>query len=219
MGYDIVEDIKKTKANIYLFELCNLPEQRNKLLEYFDPQPSSTSEAIESNTEINEISIGGKSKSQTLTLLLTFEIFNHNVHNCLVDSRASSNVMPLSICKNINGQPTPSPSKIIQLDRCDVKVIGEMKDVLIRLSVDPRVCQFIDIMVVDILEAYSLILSTDWSTKINGYFATDWSHICLPYQNIHNKIKLLREPHMKQNVTWLEGNNEPINFSSSVLGN
>ena len=25
MGYDIVEDIKKMKANISLFELCNLP--------------------------------------------------------------------------------------------------------------------------------------------------------------------------------------------------
>ena len=63
MGYDIVEYIKKTKANISLFELCNLPQQRNKLLEAFDPQPSSTSEAIESYIEINEASIGGKSKS------------------------------------------------------------------------------------------------------------------------------------------------------------
>ena len=60
MGYDIVEDIKKTKANISLFELCNLPQQRKKLLEAFDPQLSSTSEATESNTEINEASIGGK---------------------------------------------------------------------------------------------------------------------------------------------------------------
>ena len=25
MGYDIIEDIKKTKANISLFEMCNLP--------------------------------------------------------------------------------------------------------------------------------------------------------------------------------------------------
>ena len=115
-------------------------------------------------------------KSHTFPLLLTFEIFNHNVHNCLVDSRASSNVMPLSICKNINGQPTPSPSKTIQLDRFVVKVIGEMKDVLIILSVDPRVCQFIDIIVVDILEAYSFILTREWSMKLNIYFATDWSH-------------------------------------------
>ena len=102
------------------------------------------------------------------------------MHNCLVYSGASSNAMPLSICKNIDGQPTPSPSQIIQLDRSVVKFIGEMKDVFIRLSADPRVCQFIDIMVVDIPEAYGLILSRDWSTELNGYFATDWSHMWLP---------------------------------------
>ena len=72
-----------------------------------------------------------KSKSQTLPFLLSFDIFNHNVHNCLVDSGASSNVMPLSICKNINGQPAPSSCKIIQLDRSAVKVVGEMKNVMI----------------------------------------------------------------------------------------
>ena len=32
MGYDIVEDIKKAKANISLFEMCNLPQQKEKLL-------------------------------------------------------------------------------------------------------------------------------------------------------------------------------------------
>ena len=38
MGYDIIEDMKNTKANIYLFEMCNLPQQRKKLLESFDAQ-------------------------------------------------------------------------------------------------------------------------------------------------------------------------------------
>ena len=28
MGYDIVEDIKKAKENISLFEMCNLPNKR-----------------------------------------------------------------------------------------------------------------------------------------------------------------------------------------------
>ena len=63
MGYDILEDIKKTKANISLFELCNLPQQRKKLMEYFYPQPSSTSEAIDWDTKINEESIVEKLKS------------------------------------------------------------------------------------------------------------------------------------------------------------
>ena len=74
-------------------------------------------------------------------------------------------------------------------------------------------------MVVDIPEAYGLILSRDWSAKLNRYFATDWSHMWLPYKNSQNQIKVMREPHMKHNVTQLEGKNEPGNFSSPVLGN
>jgi hypothetical protein len=53
-------------------------------------------------------------------------------------------------------------NRIIQLDRYDVKVMGELKDVMIRLASDPRVHQVIDIVVVDILEAYGLLLSMDW---------------------------------------------------------
>jgi hypothetical protein len=46
--------------------------------------------------------MGKKSKSQTPPFLLTFEIFNHNVHNYLVDFGASSNVMPYAVCKKLN---------------------------------------------------------------------------------------------------------------------
>ena len=40
-----------------------------------------------------------------------------------------------------------------------MKVIGEIEDVLIRLSTDERVCQYIDIVVADIPDAYGLVLS------------------------------------------------------------
>ena len=97
-----------------------------------------------------------------------------------------------------------------------VKVIGEMEDVLIRLSVDERVCQYIDIVVADIPDAYGLVLSQDWSSRLEGYFSSDWSHLWLPHKGSPNQIKVLREPQMKYNVTQLEGKNEPVN---SVLGN
>ena len=105
--------------------------------------------------------MGGKSKFRTPPFLLTFEIFNYNVHNYLVDSGESINVMPLSVCKRINGQPKPSTWQVIQLDRIAMKVIGEMEDVLIRLSADERVCQYIEIVVADIPNAYGLVLSQD----------------------------------------------------------
>ena len=131
MGYDIIEDIKKIKENISLFEMCNLPQQKKNILEAFDAPTSKTQDDIQSEEAISEEIIGGESKSRTLPFLLTFKIFNHNVHNCLVYFGASANVMPLSVCKRINGKPTPSTSKIIQLDRKIVKVVGEMNDVLI----------------------------------------------------------------------------------------
>jgi hypothetical protein len=40
--------------------------------------------------------------------LLTFKILNRNVHNCMVDSGASSNVMPWSVCQNNNAKVQPS---------------------------------------------------------------------------------------------------------------
>ena len=54
-----------------------------------------------------------------------------------------------------------------------MKVIGEMEDILIRLSSNEKVCQFIDVVVADIPEAYGLVLSRDWSAKLNGYFASN----------------------------------------------
>ena len=57
-----------------------------------------------------------------------------------------------------------------------MKVVGEMEDVLIRLSTNWKVCQYIDIIVADISDAYGLVLIQDWSARLDGYFASDWSH-------------------------------------------
>ena len=75
-----------------------------------------------------------------------------------MDSGASSNVMPLSICKKLNAVPLKSDKHVIQIDRTQVKVMGELKDVMIRIATHPNFVQLIDIIVVDIPEAYGLLL-------------------------------------------------------------
>jgi ribonuclease HI len=112
-----------------------------------------------------------------------------------------------------------SKTKIIQLDKSHVKVFGELKDVLIRLSSNSKVHQTIDIIVVDILEAYGVILNRDWSAKLNGYFSIDWSHLWLPYKGQPNNIKVDRENYMKHMVTDLNDPNEMVMCSKSTLGN
>jgi hypothetical protein len=117
-------------------------------------------------SNINSTSTDKKSRLYVPPFLLTFEIFNRNLHNCLVDSGASSNVMPYSMCKKLNTTPTKSDTHIIQLDRTEVKVISELKDVMIHIASNPKFHQVIDIIVIDIPEAYGMLLSRDWSEKI-----------------------------------------------------
>ena len=171
------------------------------------------------NPRAEEALIGRKSRYQTPPFLLTFEIFNRNVHNCLVDSRASLNVMPYLVCNKLNAQPKICKTKIIQLDQSHVKAMGELKNLMIRLSSNSKVHQTIDVIVVNIAEAYGVILSRDWSEKLNGYFATDWSHFSLPFKGQPNKIKVERECYMKHIVTDLDDPNESVMFSNSIIGN
>lgn len=45
--------------------------------------------------------------------------------------------------------------------------MGEQKDVLIHLALNSKVHETIAIIIVNIPESYGVILSRDWSTKLN----------------------------------------------------
>jgi len=135
MEYNIIDDTKKTRVNVALYDLFHLLQQRAFLIKPFKPSnTSSISSSTSTNSSnpievaqeaiveidmvvINATSIKAHSRYKTPPFLLTFEIFNHNVHNYLVDSGASTNVMPLLVCKKINTTPGKNNAKIIQLER------------------------------------------------------------------------------------------------------
>jgi len=87
--------------------------------------------------------------------------------------------MALLVFQKINSEVKPVDMKIIQLDRTNVTVVGEIKYVLIRLSSNPKVHQVIDIVITDMQEVYGMFLNTDWSEQLHDYFSTDWYHLWL----------------------------------------
>ena len=97
--------------------------------------------------------------------------------------------------------------------------MGELKDIMIRIETHPKFVQVIDIIVVDIPEAYELLLSRDWSKKLNGYYSTEWVHLCLPLKRYKNMIRIDRERYLRHTITDLETLNEPSSTDFLVLGN
>jgi len=112
-------------------------------------------------SNINLVSTNKKSMLYIPSFLLTFKIFNMNLHNCLVDSSASSNVVPFYMCKKLNATPTKCDTHITQLDRTEVKLISEMKDDMIPITSNLKFHQFFDIIVIDIPESYGMLLNQD----------------------------------------------------------
>ena len=99
----------------------------------------------------------------------------------------------------------------------NVKVMGELKDVLIHLASKPKFHQTIDIIVFYIPKAYGVILSRNWFAKLNKYFRTCWSHLWPPYKGQPNKIKVECEQYMKHMIIDLNDVNEPVMFLTLLL--
>lgn len=61
-------------------------------------------------------------------------------------------------------------------------------------------------------------VNKDWSSKLNKYFATDWSHMLLSYKGKNNQIRVLSERYMRHNVTPINGKNESLAFEELMFG-
>ena len=107
--------------------------------------------------------------------------------------------------------------KVVQLEKTEVNAVGELNRVDIQLASDPRIQQYIDIQVVDIPDAYGMLLSHYWSRTLNGYMSTYFSHMWLPWRGLANQIIREREPRLKELITEYNRVNE-ILFIEPELG-
>ena len=97
--------------------------------------------------------------------------------------------------------------------------MGDLKEVVIMLSSNPKIFQVIDIVVVDIPEAYGLLLSSDQSLNINGYFSTNQSHLLLPIKEKLGYMRIDSEKDHKFFITELNMPNKDMMFCQSLLCN
>ena len=98
------------------------------------------------------------------------------MHNFLIDSGASYNVMPLIISQRLGPIPQPKIIVVIQLDKLDIKVIGVLKDVCIQLTTNLKIQNIIYIHMVDIPKMCEMFLSREWTKLLRGWFSIDFTN-------------------------------------------
>ena len=66
-------------------------------------------------------------------LYISLLLHEFNLHNCIMDSGASNNLMPLSVMKELNLQITKPYRDLYSFDSKRVKCVGLIKDLVVYL--------------------------------------------------------------------------------------
>jgi hypothetical protein len=112
LDYNVVEELKKMKDNLFVMDMCRIPQQKDFLLHSLKSIESLVTSIdlsevpspidLKNKMSVNDFSLDKRGQPFVPPFLLKFEVFNRNLRNFLLDSRASSNVVPLPIYKKLN---------------------------------------------------------------------------------------------------------------------
>jgi hypothetical protein len=112
-------------------------------------------------------------------------IENHDValHNCLVDTDATNNIMPLAVMDALGMNCTKdyeTSESIYAIDSRQVPTYGEIKYFYAWITTNPHIIIVFNIIVVDLPLTYGVVLGRDWSSMIGGYIMNNVSFMMFP---------------------------------------
>ena len=81
------------------------------------------------------------------------------IHNCLLDSRASHNLMPKAVMEALGLSITKSYQDLYAFDSRVVKCLGVIKDMVVNLTQLPIKSVIMDVVVANIAPKFRILLS------------------------------------------------------------
>jgi hypothetical protein len=116
------------------------------------------------------------SKDFVSPFYITLIVHDHLLHNCMLDSGASHNVMPKAIMEKLGLEITRPYRDMYSFDSRKVKCMGMIKDLVVNLAQILVKSILMDVVVADIPAKYGMFLSRSWGTKIGGSLQLDMTY-------------------------------------------
>lgn len=125
---------------------------------------------INENTEVYLGTTVTSNPSHVNLFFLSLIIDGNFLRNCMIDSRASNNVMPIKIMEEVVSKIDSTYGKCYVMDSRKVLVIGVINKVPYKLEALREKELFTSITVVDIPPTYGMLLSREWSASMGGEY-------------------------------------------------
>jgi hypothetical protein len=108
------------------------------------------------------------SKDNVTPFYITLNVHDELLHNCMLDSEASHNVMPKIIMDKLGLQITRPYGNLYSFDSRKVKCMGMIKYPVVTLAQVSVKSILMDVVIADIPPKYGMLLSRSWGAKLGG---------------------------------------------------
>jgi ribonuclease HI len=111
---------------------------------------------------------------------ISLNVHDKILHNCLMDSGASHNVMPKVVMEELGLEITKPYQDLYSFDSKKVKCLGLIKYLVVSLAQLPMKSVVMDIIVADIPPKFGMLLSRTWAKKVGGSLQMDLTYATIP---------------------------------------
>ena len=102
------------------------------------------------------------------------------LHNCMLDSGTSSNVMTREVMEQLNLRVTRPYHNVFAMDAREVEVVGIILNLQVKLVKYPDIDMSMDVVVIDVPDNWGISLSIKWAVTLGGYIQMDWKYATIP---------------------------------------
>jgi hypothetical protein len=107
-------------------------------------------------------------KDSMAPFYITITVHDQLLHNCMLDSGASHNLMPKVIMDKLGLQITRTYQDLYSFDSRKVKCLSMIKDLVVNLAQILVKHVLMDVVVVDVPGKFGMLLSRSWGAKLGG---------------------------------------------------
>jgi hypothetical protein len=221
-SFSLENEINKIKIPIPLVELMKTDPFRKIVLKALQPPAHVTfSYTINLEDENPTITIGPHIEDRSDAsppFYISLNVYEKTLHNCLMDSRDSHNVMPKVVMDELGLDITKPYLDLYSFDSRKVKCLGVIKDMVVTLSQLPMKSVVLDVIVADIPPKFGMLLSRSWAKKVGGTLQMDLNYATIPVFGGEHRI-LYMEVRLAYLVSDHENpGNHPIYAVEDELG-
>jgi ribonuclease HI len=148
----------------------------------------------------------------------SLNIHDKVLHNCLMDSGDSHNLMPKIVMEELGLEVTKAYHDLYSFDSRRVQCLGVIKDLVVSLFQLPMKSVVMDIVVADVPPNFGMLLSRSWIKRLGGTLQKDLTYATIPVLGGEHR-RLYRESQLAYIVSD-EANptNHPIFALDTDLG-